>query len=110
MRDQYDAFLELPEGMSLREAAAALGCHHRQVSRFRARAGRAQAAWTRHPQADRDRAGRLLAEGCPVTEVARTVGVCDKTILAWFPHAPRWSRADAARYGQLRRWEARHVG
>lgn len=99
-RSRWEEFLLLPEGLSLAEAARRLGCDPRQVTRYRARAGRAQPPAMRHTSEDRELAARLLEDGCPIAEVARTVNAHHKTIRHWFPDAPAWTPQES---GALRR-------
>lgn len=99
-RSRWEEFLLLPEGVSLAESARRLGCDHRQVSRYRERAGRAQSPARPHPVEHRELAARLIEDGCPIAEVARTVNAHHKTIRHWFPDAPAWTPQES---GALRR-------
>lgn len=99
-RSRWEEFLALPDGLSLTEASKRLGCDPRQVSRYRRRAGRAQPAVQPHPAEHRELAARLIEDGCPISEVARTVNATHKTIRHWFPDAPAWTPQEA---GALRR-------
>ena len=99
-RSRWEEFLLLPEGLSLAEAARRLGCDKRQVTRYRARAGIAGPAPAPHRPEDRELAARLLEDGCPIAEVARTVNANHTTIRRWIPDAPAWTPQQS---GALRR-------
>ena len=99
-RYRWAEFLALPDDLSLAEAARRLGCDPRQVSRYRERAGRALPPAQPHSVEDRELAARLIEDGCPIAEVARTVNAHHKTIRHWFPDAPAWTPQES---GALRR-------
>lgn len=79
-------------GWSLREIAEHLNVNERTVSRHRVKLGLA-APRTAYDDVDWDLAARLVAEGCPAAEVARTIGAHPKYVCARFPGA--FSRANA---------------
>lgn len=96
-------------GLSGPQIADRLGVHERTVSRWRARAGRQKRPATiPTPQSRRDLAWRLIEDGCPVAEAARTVGVAPRTVRGWFPHAPSLTPSQAGHIAVLNRY-ARNV-
>ena len=92
-------FVELEAaGWSAARIAAELGVSSRTVQRWRAAAELSHQSWPEHAPADRERAARLLADGCSVQEVARSVGAAWPTIVRWLPDAPRWSKSEAGQF------------
>lgn len=105
---EFEQFTSLQRaGYSAAAIARRVRVSSRTVQRWRGRIGVAAPAPVVRPLSDHERAAQLLAEGCPVAEAARTVGVADVTVAQWFPDAPRWSRAQASELGALGRLEHR---
>lgn len=83
-------------GASQSEMAAILGVHTRTVAKWRKRSGFAAAAPRRIPEAERSEmaalAASLLADGAPISEVARTIGVSWPTVQKLVPEAKPWTQ------------------
>lgn len=58
----------------------------------------------------RDLAAQLIAEGCYLAEVARTVGVAKSTIERAFPDAPRMTRQERSEWANWCRSNRVKVG
>jgi DNA-binding CsgD family transcriptional regulator len=61
------------KGMSATQIAERLGVHYRTVVRYRTRAGVAQPVRNPWTESELQRCESLLADGCSLAEVARTV-------------------------------------
>ena len=85
-------------GSSAPAIARQAGCSVRTVERYRASLRDVPLGAAPPKLAEREEAGRLLADGVPISEVARTVGVGWRTVAKWFPDAPRMSPVEV---GQL---------
>lgn len=59
---------------------------------------------------EREFASNLLADGCPIAEVARTLGVRSRVIVRWFPDAPRCTPTQKGEYAQLHKLEVAVMG
>lgn len=97
--EQQQQIVDLTEGgWSLRDIADHLHVNERTVSRHRAKHG---LATPRPPAIDWELAARLVDDGCPASEVARTIGCHPKFVCARFPG--RFSRANAHLFRQALR-------
>lgn len=96
----YDRLAQLHrEGRSAREIATILGCTERSVSRWRTVTGHnVRPASTPYPPSVRERAARLIEDGCSLEETGRTLGIWPATIARWFPDAPRMTHAERAEW------------
>jgi transposase len=77
------------QGYSITEIALAVGVSDRTVSRYRLQLGLTKpphVPWTEEEHAF---AERLLQDGCPYREVARTLGRDYKTVMRHHPDYPR---------------------
>lgn len=91
------------QGYTAPEIAARLKVSTRTVVRYRHAAGCAQPP-PRHLTADIiAAAGKLLDDGCPYEEAARTLGVSSWAIAARYP-GRAWTRSQVAAFGGLNRW------
>ena len=82
-REQVTAMTR--QGMTADQIGAALGIAPRNVVRHRVAAGIAQPASVRVTDAQWQTAERMLDDGCPLAEIARTIGADSKTIATHFP-------------------------
>ena len=95
-----ETFLELnASGLSAEIIAERMGVTPRTIGRWRRRFGvmRGEAS-TPASAEDREKARRLLEDGCSLAEAARSVGVAPKTVRQWFPDAPGWSALECGRF------------
>lgn len=90
------------DGKSAREIAEILGCTPRTVVRWRSITGHTvRPAPVRVSPSVKERALQLLADGCSLAEVGRTVGVDQSTVGRWFPDAPRMSSAEVVEWARF---------
>jgi len=82
-------------GLSIRQTAQRLGCSERQVTRLTGRMG----AKTPMTAEQIETVERLLNDGAPCSEAARTVGVTPTTIYRKWP-GRSWSHAESGRFGR----------
>lgn len=76
-------------GMSAPKIAATLGVSESTVYKVRRITGVSKPANIPIPKEDWSFADALHAEGCPVTEIARTIGVHPTTVSKRFPQSGR---------------------
>ena len=98
----WGRFLELDRTAArTADIAAELGVSVKTIQRWRHKAGVARPKAPIHPPTDREVAAALIAEGCHLAEVARSVGATSKTIKQWFPGVKGLPRDDAIQIGLL---------
>lgn len=98
-RFDYDTILELSRaGWSLAEVAARVGCTERTVSRVRKLAGVSKRSnWQPLTSERLAEVERLLADGCSLREVRRTLRIGNWTLQKHF-HGQGWSRVESAQF------------
>lgn len=91
-------------GWTAREIAEREGCSVRQVKRDRSALGIARPRAPQVTAGQLEFARQLLEDGASRTEVARTIGVDEKTMRRWFPEH-KWSPEQIAEHVQALRLE-----
>lgn len=105
--EMRERFVELDtDDRSARQIAAILGVSQQTIHRWRVALGRRRApATVPYSPEVRERALRLIEDGCSISEAARTVGAARPVVAGWFPDAPRYTKSQAGEASALARLE-----